>query len=77
MSHAFRTASSAVRKDFEESFPQCRGSSQSATATCFPSPFAAVADLATFDDVDNVFVGNVLVVAFIVVVRCRSSLGPR
>jgi hypothetical protein len=72
MSHAVQTASSRRGKDsegFSEPFPRRIGVSQSTIATCFPSSFAAVADLPAFDDVDRVVVGNVLgVVVFILIV---------
>ncbi len=73
MSHAVQTASSRRGKDsegFSESFPRRIGVSQSTVATRFPGSFAAVADLAAFDDVDDVLVGDVLVVvALVIVVR--------
>ncbi len=73
MSHAVQTASSRRGKDSEgspESFPRRIAVLGSAIAACFPGPFAAVADLTTLDDVNDVFVGNVLiVVGFVVVVR--------
>jgi hypothetical protein len=73
MSHAVQTASSRRRKDsesFSESLPRRIGVSQSTVATRFPGSFAAVADLTTFDDVDDVLVGYVLVVvALVIVVR--------
>ena len=65
MSHAVQTASSRRRKDsegFPESFPRHIAVLGSAITACFPGPFAAVADLTTLDDVNDVFVGNVLVV---------------
>jgi hypothetical protein len=49
-----------------------------AIAACFPGSFAAVANLATFDQVDDVFVCNILItVVFIVVVRGIIHFLPR
>ncbi len=75
MSHAVQNTASRRGKDsecFPESFPRRIGVSRSTIAEVLPGSFAAVADLSTFDDVDDVFVGDVLVVvAFVRILVVR------
>ena len=75
MSHAVQNTASRRGKDsecFPESFPRRIGVLRSTIAEVLPGSFAAVADLSTFDDVDDVFVGDVLVVvAFVRILVVR------
>jgi hypothetical protein len=80
MSHAVQTASSRRGKDsegFSESFPRRIAVLQSAISACVPCSFAAVTNLTTLDDVNDVFVGNVLIVVGFVVVVCVVHLLAR